>query len=156
MSGLFSPKLSILSTWNSTVSQAFQMFRRVKFVVEDTFSWGDWLPAVSGQSGMVVNNITIFNARYLKLFNFLWVTFDIQFVTAAPFSTSVLLSLPATAAAPQKSAQFAATVVSGGGTDAGLAILDREANQIALFRPAAAAYAAATYRITCNGFFEVQ
>lgn len=88
--------LHIGKTWKDTLQSAFSYLRRIPFVVQDTFSFGDFDPNINW-NGMTVSAVNIFKARYLKIGNMLWVTFYITATLAAPLAQVIYITVPGTA-----------------------------------------------------------
>ena len=158
MSGLFSPKLNILSTWNSTIGQAFQLFRRVLFVVEDTFSWGTWTPTLTGNNGMTVSAVHVRVARYLKIGKMFWFRLDLEFTPVAPLSTAISVSIPVTTLPDGTGTGqfFGLYLLHGGAGVATFGNAQEGQNYISFYRPNIVNYAAGVARAISSGFLEVQ
>jgi len=156
VNGFEQPNLPVGSGWKSTLTLAFQTLRRIKFVVENTFSFGDFDPQVSW-NGMAVSAINIRKARYLKIYKLLFFWVDIQGTVAAPLAAAVIITLPATAAGLSGDYQ------SGGasGQDNGGAVgqvwqVQATTNLLYIYRYNFVNYTAGVFRGIANGFLEIQ
>lgn len=156
MSGeLFSPNVSLLSSWRQSITVLLQTLRRVKFVVENTFSFGDFDPQPNW-FGMAATNVLIYRARYLRIYKFLWISVDISATLAAPFTNGIGITIPWTLAGDIASNQaFGARVSNNSVNDSGVVIGNGTFSAVLFIRPVAANFTAGVTRITANGFFEV-
>ena len=157
MSGLFSPNFSVDANWKSTISKAFQQLRRVKFVVENTFSFGDFDPQTNF-SGMTVTNYRVYRARYLKIFGMLWFSFEITATLAAPLAANVYIIIPGTGPDPDATSagqSGGAQIRNAGVYETGTWLLVGNTNQLQMNRPAWAAFTAGAAVFRANGFVEV-
>lgn len=93
MGALFSFKISMRSTWQSTLAVLMQAMRRVKFVVESTFSFGDFDPNPDYLTSTVTAR-RIDRARYLKIGKLLWVSVDFRATIGGAISQACIIQLP--------------------------------------------------------------
>lgn len=153
--GFERPNLPIGSAWKSTLNLAFQTLRRIKFVVAETFSFGDFDPQINW-NGMAVSAVNIRRAKYLKIYKLLFFSVDFTGVVAAPLNNSVIVTLPATVAGNSGDAQSAGC----SGNDAGAAVaLVWQASALTtnlyVYRYNFVNYTAGVFRGIFNGFVEV-
>lgn len=162
MSGLFNFNASIQTSWKASLQTILQKLRRVSFVVEDTFSWGNFEPTLTYSGGMTGTAYFLRTARYLKIWKFLWFRFDFDITPVAPLSTTIYFSLPATTPGDvdvvtgTHVGQTCLVLITGAVTnEVGSGYIGRERNQLSIQRANNAAFTAVQNRITCNGFIEV-
>ena len=157
MSGLFSINPSLLHGWKQTLTIFFSKIRRVSFVVEDTFSFGDFNPQVNW-NGMTATVVSVNRARYLKIWKFFWFSIDISATLAAPFTTSVILTIPHTAyqSSPAGAHITAGLLQNAGAYEVGTCQVAGGSDQMTIFRTALGAYTAGAFLFRANGFIEVQ
>lgn len=158
MSGLFSPKLAILSDWRSSLSVAFSYFRRIKFVVENTFELGDFDPQTNWK-GMTVTNYEVYRARYLKIWKFAWISIDIIGTVAAPFAPNVVITVPFTMDSSVTKQQGGAATCTNGGLPEACGWVTSAANgpaTISFYRMPVANFGAGIVRLNLNAFLEIQ
>jgi len=162
MTTLYSPTLNILSTWKTTIQQAWQSLRKIRFVIEDTFSFGNFDPKIQW-GGMTVTNAYVYRARYLKIFNMMWVSLYASATVAAPLSNGVSFTIPATASGNDDPALATSIILQGGGC----VLRDILSYQIGFWRTAggsdlmyldrtAGTFAAGLVEIFVNAFIEVK
>lgn len=159
MSGFYSPILNIASGWRTTVGNAFQTLRRVSFVIEDTFSFGDFDPQINWK-GMAATAVVVRRARYLRIFNFLLFSLDISATLAAPFATEVQVTLPDSKTTYGTQNNNEAQGGAYNGSNAGVGETNPwNSNSgwsyLSLQRVNGAAYTAGAFRAILNGFLEV-
>ena len=96
MSGFWSPKVSNLSTAKNSVAGLLQIMRRVPFVIEDTFTFKSYEPNLNfngmGMAGAGI--LSNYRFRYLKIWKFLFLSFDFTAPLSAPFSNVIYMDLP--------------------------------------------------------------
>jgi len=151
----YSPNLPIGSGWKSTLQAAFQTLRRVKFIIEENFSFGDFDPQVNW-NGMTVSAVNIRKARYLKLFKLFFVSVDIQATLAAPLTLNVTITIPETIYGTSTEYQSGA----GSGNSGGPAVTlvwqaQGTTDKILIYRYDFANYGAGVFRGVFNGFLEI-
>lgn len=153
--------LPVGSGWKSTLTLAFAKLNKISFIVEDTFSFGDFDPSTNFNS-MVVTNYALRRARYLKIYKFLFFSVDIAATLATPFANSVAFTIPGTAAGASPSllgssdTQGAACFADNAGTgEAALWQIVAGTSSVRVFRSGIAAYTAGSFRVKINGFVEV-
>lgn len=156
----FTLNLKVLKDWRSSLSVAFQILRRIQFIVEDTFSWGDFDPQIDW-GGMAATGIEVGRCRYLKIWNFLWFSIDIRASLAAPFTTQVGITLPGTSTGggdySPKRVQGGAMIVYNAGVESiGSHDITDDTNVTYIKRPALAAYTAGLFIVIGTGFIEVK
>lgn len=155
MSGLTKINLAVQSGWRSSVQIICQVLSKIAFVVEDTFSFGDYTPEFN-YFGMTTSAFTLFRARYLKIWKMLWVSIDFQTTLAAPLANFITITLPpgcTTAGASNVVQSFYAFQANA--SEALNAYSVGTQGYIAFTRPGGINYAAAATRIVTNGFLEV-
>lgn len=152
----FSPNLKVLTDWRSSLNVAFSVLRRIKFIIEDNFSFGDFNPQLN-YGGMTVTSPLIYRARYLKIFKIMWFSIDVTATLAAPFTFQIVATLPATTAGDSSSYQGFCGV--GQNTGAGEIILSQTlgtTNSLFIYRGNATPnFTAGVWRARINGFIEV-
>jgi hypothetical protein len=94
----YSPNLPISSGWKSTLSNAFQTLRRVKFIIESDFTWRDFDPQFSA-NGMTVTNYVVLRSRYFKIQNLMWISVNLTATLAAPLNPYIQIVIPGVASA---------------------------------------------------------
>jgi len=159
MSGTpYSPNLPISSSWKSTLSNAFQLLRRVKFLVEDTFDWGSFNPQVN-YTGMTTSNVIVYRARYLKIWKFFWFSIDAAATLAAPLSPYIVIKIPYTiplSSFTSDSIQGDACMVMDNSIfEPGLWYGLSKSNEITFIRSGVVNWSAGNNRIITNAFLEV-
>ena len=92
MSGIFKPNFSVLQDWVQTCTVAFQQLRRISFLTEEIFSFGEFDPQVTWAG--TASAVTIFRARYLKIYKMLFFSIHIQATLAGPFTAVITIRLP--------------------------------------------------------------
>jgi hypothetical protein len=156
---LFTPNYTLDSSWKATLNKVFQQMRRVKFVVEDTFSFGDFDPQTNW-NGMTVTGYQVYRARYLKIYKLLWLSIDIRATLAAPFAGSVDVTIPYVIKGSDEvsGAQQSLFVrISNASTnEPGMCVAVANTNILTFFRIPIAAFTAGSAILTYNGFLEVQ
>lgn len=151
MSGFFSPNTANLKSLLLTL-------RRVPFVIEDTFTFGDFDPQLDFQ-GMTVTNLRVRRARFLKIWSFFWFSIDFSATLAAPLNTTIRITIPyTTKSSGNPSLSFnqggGAVVVDSVGAD-GFWLSGSDTNIIAVFKDNTAIYGAGGARVSLNGFLEI-
>lgn len=147
------------AAWRATLNKVFQQLRRVKFVVENSFSFGDFDPEINW-NGMAATAVDVRRARYLKIFKMFWFSVDIRATLAAPFAAGVFITLPSViiSNANEKSG------VQGGGAymfNAGTAEVgtwsgNAGTNILNAYRPGTAVHTAGAFIFIANGFLEIE
>lgn len=152
---LYTPNLKVLKDWRGSLNVAFSILRRVAFVIEDTFSFGDFNPQTNWQ-GMTVTNYQVYRARYLKIFKMMWVSLDIRGTVAAPLTTNVSVILPATGGGGEDSSQQSSAnrLVDNSVNEVGFSALAKGSNEMYFYRAPIANFTAGPAIITFNGFLE--
>ncbi len=152
----FSLNPQILKDWRSTLTVAFSAIRRVKFIVEETFAFGDFDPQINW-NGMTVTAVDIKRTRYLKIWKFLFVSVHINSTLAAPFSTNVMINIPGTLAGADLTVrqEELGYIQNAGVVEAGILLAQGTTDRISVFRPAFAAYTAGAFSARFNKFYEV-
>lgn len=89
---LYTPKFATSSTWQSSVGLVTSQLRKIKFVVEKTFSWGNFDPKTDF-GGMGSSAYILKGARYLRIYKLLLFRVHIS-VTLAGGSSSFSISMP--------------------------------------------------------------
>jgi len=151
----FSPNFKVLTDWRSSLNVAFSVLRRIKFIIEGDFSFGDFDPQ-SNFNGMTVTNYLVNRARYLRIGNLFIFSLDIRATLAAPFAVRVDYTIPVTAAGTSSSVQgggawgYNAGVIESGAVWG----INGASNAIYSLRPALAAYTAGSYIFVANGLIE--
>jgi hypothetical protein len=151
----FSPNLKVLTDWRSSLTVSFSLLRRIKFIIEGDFSFGDFDPQ-SNFNGMTVTNYLVNRARYLRIGNLFIFSLDIRATLAAPFAQAVNYTIPATATGTSASVQGGGIYgYNAGVADNGAWGITGATNIIYSLRPSLAAYTAGSYIFIANGVIEV-
>lgn len=156
--GIEFPNLKVLSDWRSSLNVAFSTLRRIPFLTEPVFQMGDFNPQTNF-NGMTVTNYRVYRARYLKIYKFLWFSFEITATLAAPFAANVMITIPGTGYDPEQT--FAgqsggAQIRNAGAYETGTWLLVGRTNVLQLNRPGWANFTAGASVFRANGFVEVQ
>lgn len=155
MSEFYVTRFVNLSSWQSTLKVFFQQLNKIKFVIEDTFSFGDFDPQVDW-GGMTTTLVTMRRARYLKIWKLLWVSIHVDGTVAAPLTNVIKIAVPATGAGDTSSVQgYIWRLANAGTVEAASLSFNAGSNLLQLFRLSGANYTAGTVSIRFNGFFEV-
>jgi hypothetical protein len=150
----YSPNLPISSGWKSTLANAFQTLRRVKFIVEETFSFGDFNPQTN-YNGMAATGLNEYRARYLKIGKFFLFSYDSLATVAAPFTNNVTITIPYTVKGDRQ--QGGGAVVSNGGAgESGFFTAVADTNTVIFHRVNDGNWGAGFLEIVCNGFIEIK
>jgi hypothetical protein len=155
MTNLFRFNASLQGTWKQTLATVLQILRRVTFVIEDTFSWGDFVPTLSYTGGMTASGVVINAARYLKIFNFAWFHFDINLTLVAPLSNTITVTLPVTTSLNSGFQVAFVQVNNAVLSEASYSNIAAGASDLLIYRPAAVNYTAVASRLICSGCLEV-
>lgn len=153
MSGFYSPKLIIANGWQTTLHAAFQTLRRIKFVVDNTFSFGDFDPQFNF-NGMGTAALIVYRARFLKILNLLWVSIDFTVTLSAPLAANIGIIIPATAAGSSVVGASQAFYSYIGGVP-GNSVIAGGTNILNIQNSGLGNFAATATRILANGFIEV-
>ena len=170
MSGTFRPKFAVLSDARKSILNVIQTLRRVPFVIADTFSFGDWDITVdwstAGDTTTAGGLETKFikRARYIKIWNMLWVSVDIGATLRAPFGELVTFTLPYTLTGYQSATTgvnddrqgMGCFVENAAVPEAGNAFARSGTNIVRVERYGAGLFTAGAARVCLNGFFEVR
>lgn len=158
---LFSPNFTLDEAWRTTLNKVFQQLRRIRFVVEDTFSFGTFDPTVDFQ-GMTISNYIVQRARFLRIWKFLWLSVDVTVTLASPFTVQMFVILPpgCTVAGDgtdsTDSRQGGSLVMQNNSTlEAGYWLALPLSNRISIQRNAGGNYSAGNARFAFNTFIEV-
>lgn len=150
----YSPNLPISSGWKSTVQNAFQVLRRIKFLVEDDFTWTNFTPTLDFGT-MAATGITI-DMKTMRVANTLFFRGQISATLAAVFGSQVLISLPSNGVVT--SGFFlggSIPVLNAGVWEAGQWVLGSDSNKLRIRRGNVANYTAGLFSCILNGFIEV-
>lgn len=147
-----SPNLKVGNDWRGSLNVAFATLRRILFIQESDFSFGDFDPQVNW-NGMAASNVSILRARYLKIFNMLWFSLDLSATLAATFTTSFSIIMPATAGSVGLQS-FAGIGQNGGSNEGCVAEIQAGTNILNIYRIGFGNYSAGSTRQRINGFME--
>lgn len=151
----FSPAFAILKDWKTTLTVAFRILNRIAFIVTGDFKFGDFNPSTNW-SGMTVTNVNERTARYIRIQNMAWVSYDASVTLAAPLANTVTITLPFTVAGESTRLQICGCYTQNGGVgEVGVAIATGATNTLSFLRGNLGAYAAGSARFTVNMFVEV-
>jgi hypothetical protein len=150
---MISPNLKVLSDWRSTTSVAFSVLRRIAFIKEDDFKFGDFDPKTTFR-GMGTADYVIYRARFLKVFKLLFLSLDLSVTVSAPLTFGINIELPegTTAAAGAGGGQSFCIYVNG---TPGTAVISEEQSNLRLDNAGFTNFGAGGVRIIGNGFLEV-
>lgn len=149
----YSPNLPINSGWKSTIQNAFQVLRRIKFIVEDDFTFTDFDPQTDF-SGMTVTNYLVNRARGIKIGSIFYFSINISATVAAPLASIIRVTLPYTAFSSGD--QFGASQnLNAGTSEVGFYIIANGLNGLSFARPGYANFGAGATQVAANGFIEV-
>lgn len=151
----YSPNFATASSWKLSVGLITSQLRKVKFVVEDTFAFGDFDPRTSF-SGMATSGYLVRKARYLKIWKFFWFSVDIGVTLAAPLSNAINIVIPYTGAGNSSDLQSGGARIDNASTaEAGTWSVAGRGDTLSFYRSGLANYTATATRIIANGFIEV-
>ncbi len=151
----YSPNFATTSSWKTSVNLISSQLRKIKFVVESTFQWGDFDPQTTF-SGMAASAYLIRRARYLKIWKFLWFSVDIAVTLGGPASNAINVNLPYTAYGASGEIQAGGARIDNAATaEAATWACSGGQSTLAFYRDGLANYALAATRIFANGFIEV-
>jgi len=153
----YSPNLPIGSAWKSTLTLAFQTLRRIKFIIESDFVFSDFNPQTNF-NGMTVTNYDAARCRIFVLNKVAFVSINIVATLAAPFASSIVVSLPENIVSSLGVSQRGATQIANAGVDeVGNWTISAESNQITFSRnPVGTNFSAGQANIRVNTFFEIR
>jgi hypothetical protein len=158
MSGIFKPNFSILQDWAQTCTVAFQQLRRISFLTEEIFSFGEFNPQVTWAG--TASAVTIFRARYLKIYKMLFFSIHIQATLAVPFTTTISVRLPYNAAGRIEGGSAwqggGAVLFNAGTRESGAWAIQSGTDLLTFVRATAIAYTAGVAAVYANGFIEVE
>lgn len=151
----FSPNFSIVEGWNDTLTVAFQQLRRIKFIVEKDFSFGDY-DCAPNFGAMTTSNYQMYRSRYLKINKFMWISIDFKVTLAAPFINVIILKLPYNVKGDDLSSQQtgACYVQNAGSGAVGFCFVNPNSD-LTVARNGGVGFTAGDARVTINAFFEV-
>ncbi len=151
----YSPNFAIGSGWRSSMQLVVSQLRKIKFVVEETFSWGDFEPQATF-SGMTVAGYAVKRARYLKLWGFLFFRVDLIATLSGAMSNAIYITVPGTAFGDTGELQSAGcridnvTLAQSGTWNA-----SGQQDVVGFYLPNLANYVAGDVRISAVGLIEV-
>lgn len=148
----FSPNLKVLKDWRGSLNVAFSILRRVRFIVEETFSFGDFDPQINW-NGMTITSPLVTRARYLKIFKMFWFSLDIGGTLAAPFTNIVTVTMPFATAENQGGTGFGQNAATAEGS---FWEVLAASNSLVVYRAAFGNYTAGAFRTRINGFLEIE
>lgn len=157
MSGVVKFNFAVLRSWQQTCTVAFNTLRRIAFIVEDSFQFGDFDPQTN-YNGMTLTLYQVKRARFLKIWKFLWLSIDIVGTVAVPLASGITITIPdgCTVAGLATDYQaFGADVVNNGTSEAGFARAIGLTNAVTFYRTASGNFGAGVSEITANGFLEI-
>ncbi len=156
----YSPNLPITSGWKSTLALAFQLLRRIKFIIEEDWSFGSFDPQIDYNGMTTTNNRTV-HCRYLKIGKMLFLSLNIQCTLAAPLASSIFMTLPSGCVAANyddstNGYQGGPVYLAVNGiAEVGYFFILQNTSLITFKRPTAAAYLAGTFQVRENFFIEI-
>ena len=152
---LFRFNASIQNTWRQSLTTILQILRRVVFVVEDSFSFGDFDPQIDW-GGMTVTLVSIPRARYLKIWKMLWISVSFEGTVAAPLTTTIKITIPGTAQGVATAIQaYIFRLFEAATIQAGTVLIRGGNNTLEFQKLNSANYTAGAVTLRLNGFFEV-
>lgn len=157
MSGIFKPNFSVLQDWVQTCTVAFQQLRRISFLTEEIFSFGEFDPQVTWAG--TASAVTIYRARYLKIYKMLFFSVHIQATLAAVLTPKITIRLPYNTAGRigggTASQGGGCYVTNAGSEEAGVWSSVSGTNTISVGRTTLVNFTAGQAAVLVNGFIEV-
>ena len=157
MTGIYRPNFAVLGNWRSTLAAFFQQIRKVAFVTEGAFAFGDFDPQFDWKL-MAVTSVRVDRARYLKIWNMLWFSLDFRATLAAPLASNYSIRVPGTLADPdtavQESQGGSCYLANNAVAEVGLWFGTAGADEVFIQR-VGGAFTAGITRVILNGFVEV-
>lgn len=152
----YSPNLPINSGWKSTIQNAFQILRRIKFVVEDDFKWRDFDPQLNFGT-MTATAVRVYSMRGLRIGNLFHFEGTIAATLAAVFTTDVKMTIPYAIYAGPTSLITAGSVpvMNAGAWESGWWFGLPNTNELNIRRFPVANYTAGAFMSCVNGTIEV-
>lgn len=152
----YSPNLPVSSGWKSTIENAFQVLRRIKFIIEGDFSFGDFDPQTNYQ-GMTTSGYQVYRARYLKIGDMFWFSYNSLASVAAPLTSTITITIPFTAKTRVGDRQQggAGFTSSAGAAECAFWNILSGTNTVRFHRYAGNNWAAGFVELAVNGFIEV-
>jgi hypothetical protein len=156
MSGIFKPNLLVLRDWRQTCTVAFQQLRRIPFLTEEIFAFGDFDPTIVWPG--TATAVSVRRAKILKIWKFVFFSVDVRATLAVPFTQFGTLTIPYTARNDNPSSvQGAGAIVANAGTaSVGHWQIASSTNLLTFYRAALAAFTAGDAILIANGFIEVE
>jgi len=152
----YSPNLPINSSWKSTVQNAFQLLRRVKFMVEPDFEWETFNPQLNFGT-MAATAVNIYDMRGLRVGNTFFFQGSIGATLAAVFTTDVQMTIPYNiyTSATSVIQGGCIPVMNAGAWDSGWWYASPNTNILNIRRAPVAAYTAGAFMACLSGTIEV-
>lgn len=144
--------------WKQSLVVAFSQLRRVNFLTQEVFAWGDFLPVIDW-GGMATSNFVLGRARYLKIWKFLWFSLDFRATVAAPLFNRITVQIPGTFPVDEIRSVYQGgglTIQNNGANEAGFWYAGSGTNLLNFQRTAGGNFTAGTAAVFCNGFVEIQ
>ena len=161
MTFFYQPNLTLGNAWRNTIQALFVQLRRIKFAVEETFSFGDFDPQVNWQA-MTVTGPVVNRARYFKIFNLAFISLNISStITVAGAVNFIQITVPFTFKTtnpddPTNSLQIGYGAILNTAGSAVYSPARSGRNVITFYKMDQTAFAAATFNLIFGGFFEVE
>lgn len=152
----YSPNLPINSGWKSTVQNAFQVLRRIKFMVEHDFEWTDFDPKLNFGT-MTATAVQVYDMRGRRVGNTFEFYGTVGATLAAVFATDVTVTIPYTIASRPTSIIFGESipVMNAGAWESGWWYGLPNTNLVNIRRFPVAAYTAGAFMTCLSGTVEV-
>ncbi|OQB10430.1 MAG: hypothetical protein BWY21_00351 [Parcubacteria group bacterium ADurb.Bin216] len=161
--GIVTPNFKVDSNWKTTLNATFSALRRIRFLTEPVFAFGDFNPLIDFQ-GMTATNTNNRRCRFLRIYKFLWISVDCAATLAAPFTSVLYLTLPPgcivkgddtpnnTSVSRQGGGLF---LQNAGATESGFWLGIPLQNRLVVQRNASGNFTAGTMRFIFNAFVEI-
>lgn len=150
----YTPNLTVGRDWRGTLNKSFSILRRVLFLTPDDYEMVDFDPQFDG-NGMTVSAFSVPRCRKMLIGKMLWISLDIRATLAAPFATSIKITIPNTATGTAAQ-QGATSMANAGVAETGHYAIDGGKNVISFLRGAFGAYTAGAAQWNLNAFIEVE
>lgn len=152
----FSPNLPISSGWKSTLQNAFQILRRVKFLIDSDFTWTNFDPQLNFGT-MTATAVQVYDMRGMRVGNTFFFYGTVGATLAAVFATDVKMTIPYTISSRATSVIFGGSipVMNAGAWESGWWYGLPNSNELNIRRFPVANYTAGAFMSCISGSIEV-